>query len=229
VIGLWYLGVVTGLALAVRRHRPLLVLVAWAVGYGVGYTALGVPGYAWYALPIQLVLSLLFGLGLAGCAELVSERFPRRRVGLAVALLLIGLVVFRLALPTVGEVIDFESTERHRAYFRLAGWLDEHVEKTATIAYHEIGYLGYYTDNRIIDLVGLVTPEITPHVAGGDFAWGFWHFRPDVLVELEGSRFFDGIVRHPRFAERYRPVVELPGFSDRRLTVYRRIVSRPQR
>ena len=75
----------------------------------------------------------------------------------------------------------------------------------------------------------LITPEITPYVAIGDFSWGFWLFLPDYFVHLSESRFLAGIVGDPRFEGRYLPVTTLPGYSGLQLTVYRRAdVPRPE-
>lgn len=90
------------------------------------------------------------------------------------------------------------------------------------MAYHEIGYLGYYSDNRVVDLLGLIDPEIAPNVAALDFSSAFWSRRPDYFVHLAGSRFLAGIVRHPEFGLAYRPVAQLPGYDGQGLTVYRR-------
>ena len=83
--------------------------------------------------------------------------------------------------------------------------------------------LGYYTDLGIVDLVGLVTPEITPRVAMRDFTSGFWELRPEYLVALEQSKFILPIVDDPAFAQGYRRVAELEGFDGLGLTVFRRL------
>ena len=222
VFGLWYLLVVVGLVVVVLRHRPLLVLVAWMVAYVGGYSLLGVAGYPWYALPAYFVVSLLLGVGLGAAAETVVRLCHRFRWGAIASAVVVAAVVLWLAVPTVGAALTPRTSQRHLAYSELARWLRDHTEPAESVAYHEIGYLGYYTDNRIVDLVGLVTPDITPHVAIGDFAWGFWNSQPDYLVHLETSKFFAGIVGDPRFARSYRPVARVPGGHGLRLTVYRK-------
>ncbi len=219
---LGYVMALAGLVVAARSARPLLVLVGWTASYVAGYAVLGVPGYPWYRLPVFFVLSLLLGVGLGALAEAVARRHPRPLVGAAVAAALVAVVVARLAVPTVRDALASESSPRKQAYLRLAEWLRSNTDHEDSVAYHEIGYLGYYTDNRIVDLVGLVQPDITDHVAAGDFGWGFWQHRPDYFVHLEGSGFLAAVVGDPRFVSGYVPVARLAGYDGRALTVYRR-------
>ena len=190
LLGVWYLLAVIGLVAAARSHRPLLVPVVWMFAYVVGYSLLGVAGYPWYALPVYFVLSMLLGLGLASSARVVARGVRRGGWGEAAAAVVVASAVVWLAAPTARAARAPRTSERHAAYRDLARWLNDHTDPSAAVAYHEIGYLGYYTDNRIVDLVGLVSPDITPHVAVGDFASGFWDARPEYLVYPEGSRFF---------------------------------------
>jgi hypothetical protein len=220
---LWYAFVLTGFAVAGVSRRRLLVLPAWAIAYTVGYSLLGVPGYPWYALPVYFVGTLMAGIGAGTVAEFIAGRWPTRRgIGAVAAAAMILVVVVRLGQPTVQLALREEQPERHLAYMALAEWFRDHTDPGDGVAYHEIGYLAYYTDNRIVDLVGLVQPEVTPHVAGGDFSWGFWHFEPEYFVNLEGSQFLAAIRDDPRFRDSYRPVAGLPGFDDKWLTVYQK-------
>ncbi|MCB0181795.1 MAG: hypothetical protein KDI62_26440, partial [Anaerolineae bacterium] len=43
-----------------------------------------------------------------------------------------------------------------------ARWLDQTAEPQALIAAHDIGAIGYFTRRPLIDLAGLVTPEVIP-------------------------------------------------------------------
>ncbi|HQN94932.1 MAG TPA: hypothetical protein PLM61_01100 [Thermoanaerobaculales bacterium] len=214
--------VAVGLVVMVRRGSRLLLLVAWTAAYIAGYAALGVAGYPWYACPVYLALAVLLGVGLGSVAGGLAARVRPRAIGVALAGACLAAVLLPLGAPTAVAVVRRTPSQRHLAYYEMARWFRDHVPADASIAYHEVGYLGYYTDNRIVDLLGLVTPGLTEHVAAGDFAWGFWRERPDYLVYLEGSRFFEGILRDPRFAAGYRPVVTLAGYDGKSLTIFGR-------
>jgi len=221
LLNLFFVCAAGGLVRMAQSYPRLLVLPAWALAYGSGYALLGVPGYPWYRLPIEFVLLVLVALGLDGLACLCGSTHTRpwRRLvahvpGVVVIALLFGSTLAAIRTPPVRE--------KDRAYFELAAWFDEHGSPGERIAYMEIGYLGYYTDLGIVDLVGLVTPEITHRVAARDFTTGFWELEPEYLVSLEESRFILPIVNNPEFARRYERVAEFDGFEGLGLSVFRR-------
>jgi hypothetical protein len=43
-------------------------------------------------------------------------------------------------------------------------WIAEHTESDSSIAAHDIGALGFFGERAIIDLAGLVTPEVIPFI-----------------------------------------------------------------
>ncbi len=45
-----------------------------------------------------------------------------------------------------------------------ARWLNTHTEPEALIAAHDIGAIGYFTRRPLIDLAGLITPEVIPFI-----------------------------------------------------------------
>jgi len=43
---------------------------------------------------------------------------------------------------------------------KIAHWVKENVNSNSGLAINDIGAIGYFTDNKIIDMAGLVTPEL---------------------------------------------------------------------
>jgi hypothetical protein len=56
---------------------------------------------------------------------------------------------------------------RYTPYKQVADWLNENATREQSIASFEIGYVGYFTDLKVIDLAGLVTPILFPWVDDG--------------------------------------------------------------
>ncbi len=218
VIG--YVLVVAGLVVVVRRVRAMLFFPIWGVAYVAGYWWLGVPGYPWYRLPIDFVLAVLAGLGLEAVVRAVARRPGWLRWRDVTAAGLVVCVVVGTAAGTARTLARSEIADKDRSYRRLAGWLASNADPSARVAYMEVGYLGYYTDLGIVDLVGLVSPDMVAHVVDRDFARGFWVLQPEYLVHLEGSRFTGSIVENPIFPRAYAPVVTLEGIAGRSLTVF---------
>ena len=68
---------------------------------------------------------------------------------------------------------------------RIGLWLRENTPEHARVALEPIGYVGYYSQRRILDEVGLVSPEMVPlNREGAGWFWEMLHrFRPDYVVE----------------------------------------------
>jgi len=70
---------------------------------------------------------------------------------LALIFLLLGLNAYQQDVATVnGEMVD------------VAMWLNENTPADANIAAHDIGAIGYFAKRQLIDLAGLISPEVIP-------------------------------------------------------------------
>jgi len=224
ILNVWWFLVIVGTVTVITQKRKWLVLLVWMAAYISGYTLLGVSAYWWYQLPIVFVLRIIFALGIVKCIEFsMSRQEFHHVVKMGISMLILTLTLFQLSRQTISTILNYGGDPRAESYLRLSKWFREHTQPHESIAFIEIGYLGYYTDNRIIDLAGLVIPDIVPHVADGDFSWGFWHYKPDYYVYLPD---FDwalaSINADSRFERCYQPVVTLAGPRGTDFIIYER-------
>lgn len=217
---LGYGSVAGGLAAMGKRYRKMLVFPAWGVAYSVGYSVLGVPGYTWYRLPVFFVLSLAAGLGLEAGVRLALGRRSAGGIRAVFVWSTAAVVIVAAAWPTANAIRRPPEDRRGPAYMEIARWLNDSAAPGRSVAFFEVGALGYYTDLAVVDLVGLVSPSVIPHVLNRDFAGGFWDMEPDYLIGLEGSEFIRPIVTNPLFPGRYSRVQDFEGPGGRTLTVY---------
>lgn len=56
---------------------------------------------------------------------------------------------------------------------RVAKWVNENVPRGSSVAAHDIGALGYFADVRLIDLAGLVSPDVIPLMGDEARLWVF--------------------------------------------------------
>ncbi len=217
---LGYVLVAGGLVVMGTQRRRMLVFPAWGVAFAVGYSLLGVPGYTWYRLPVVFVLCVTAGLGLHAFIRLAlgAGGVGGIRAGLVWALAS-GLII-SAGWQTAGAIKKPPEDRRGPAYLTVSRWLNENAGPEQSVAFFEVGARGYYTDLAVVDLVGLVTPSMIPHVLNRDFATGFWEVRPDYLIGLEGSEFIRPIVENPLFHGSYSEAVVFEGPEDRSLTIY---------
>jgi hypothetical protein len=47
---------------------------------------------------------------------------------------------------------------------RAAVWIKDNLPADAVIAAHDVGALGYYSDRKIVDMIGLITPGAIPYI-----------------------------------------------------------------
>lgn len=74
---------------------------------------------------------------------------------------------------------------RYEAYTQICNWLTQNARQEKSIAALEIGYIGYYTDMKMIDLHGLITPRLLPWVGSGSevtLIQSLQLFTPDYVI-----------------------------------------------
>jgi tetratricopeptide (TPR) repeat protein len=224
-LNLWWLLVIVGVGFAVTKKRKWIVFAIWIGMYISGYTVLGVPPYDWYQLPIVFVLNIFAALGLIKSIETLSRSSRNRSLqllGRLTAVCLVFFVIFTLGRPTVNAVLDPPHDPRIERYPEICNWISENTQSSESIAYTEIGYLGYYTDNRIVDLLGLITPGTASHIAEGDVAWAFWQDMPDYYLYLPSFSLLANIPADQKFILLYHPIATLPGPKKRDFVIYKR-------
>jgi hypothetical protein len=111
------------------------------------------------------VMPMLFLHGLLGYLDFrETAGHPRRRWALAwawqsaVVILSAGFLV--LGARAYGRDVALIESEM----VNTAVWVAENVPPQAVIAAHDIGALGYFDRHALIDLAGLVSPEVVPFI-----------------------------------------------------------------
>jgi hypothetical protein len=158
-------GFIYALYAAIRR-RAWAVLAAglWVLGY-LGLYAWRLPvayQHGRYVIPAMPVFFLLGLLGMAELAELNSAAAWRRiasRAWVMTAGTVLGLFWLIGARAYAADVAIIESE-----MVQTAHWVAENTEAEALVAAHDIGALGYFADRELLDLAGLVSPEVIPFI-----------------------------------------------------------------
>jgi len=158
-------GFLYSLYVSIRRKSWGLVSVwLWVVGF-VGLFAIRLPvtyQHGRYVIPVMPVFLLL---GYAGVAELVrTDSFRRwqRIISLVWVLLIpaIDVVFWFMGAQAYSKDVAFINSEM----VVMAQWIEDNTEGDEIIAAHDIGALGYFTHRPILDLAGLVSPEVIPFI-----------------------------------------------------------------
>ncbi len=141
------------------RTLPLL----WAGGHILAY-ALRLPvtyqhgRYLWAAIPVWTLLGLGGWAGILGAMQ--RRRPPGRIMARTLAAVFAALLLFFLLLGAVSYAEDVAFVQHEMVDVAL--WLRDHTPPEALVAAHDIGALGYFAGRPLLDLAGLVTPEVIP-------------------------------------------------------------------
>jgi hypothetical protein len=106
-----------------------------------------------------------------------------------------------------------------RMHLSLGGWLREHSRPDATVALNDIGGIAWASGRRVIDLEGLVTPEILPYKRPGARLRFLEQTRPDYLV-IFPEWYPDLVARSDLFREVHRVTVPRRSAAHDTMIVY---------
>ncbi len=214
--------------LAARGGRPGRLLALFGVAIAVAYPLLGVPFFSWYVLPclIAAVYGLAFFAG-AVCEALAARVAPLRNGRTAITVCIFALLAFTTVRTSWWFFREAAPTPKVQSYRRGAEWIKAHSAPDASIAYVEIGVIGYYSERPILDLMGLVTPWARPHVLENDLL-GALRAKPTEFVLFHPRGRMAPIVGSRWFRRRYREVRWSPAENqeEEALRIYRRRLGR---
>jgi len=194
---------------------PRLVPLAWAITHLATY-ALRLPvtyQHGRYEIP---VIPVFIVLGAGGMARLLrlNDAGMRVRVFSRVAILSIGITL--LAFVAVGArayATDVSIIEGEMVH--VARWLDANAAPGDLTAAHDIGAIGYFSRQPLLDLAGLVSPEVIPFIRD--------QARLDALMRQRGAAFLVTFPSwYPRLTGHLSPVFAGSAVqAPEHLTVYR--------
>ncbi len=157
------LALVPALVAVWRRHGAALGLPALALVIHPAAMALLAPyrgpgfqegRYSTHLLPLAFVV----------LAAALGPRWSPRRTAGAAAWLALALVGLLPAAERYGwGVQNINAMQVH-----LGRWVDRHLPARARLAVNDVGAIAYVSRREVIDLMGLVTPEIIPYRRRGE-------------------------------------------------------------
>lgn len=148
---------------AVRaRNLAMLAALAWSYSYMVMYV-MRLPPYQHgrYLIPAVPVLLVAGFLGLLWFRE--AQRGEWRRMltwAWSAGLVLMQLGFLLLGARAYAQDVTLIETEM----VTTAAWVARNLPPEAIVAAHDVGALGYIDDHPLIDLAGLVSPEVIPFI-----------------------------------------------------------------
>ena len=229
--GWWLLlgaGAVGSVPVWHRAGLPGRLLVLFAAAVAVAYSILEVGLFSWYLLPVEAALVYGFAYAAGGAGRWLAGRLParaavaRRAAALAAALAICLPALLPLARESRRWAERFAGFGRLNAYRDAGEWIRASTPEESSVAYLEIGVLGYHSRRPLLDLLGLVSPESLPYVASRDLL-GALRARPTELVVSRPRSRMGPVVSSPWFQARYEEAARFhPPRGRDWVAVYRR-------
>jgi arabinofuranosyltransferase len=213
------------------RWSAVRAVLLWAVLHALAYTGLRILWpHHWYYHPITLAFAVGTAVGGVVIARAVAARTSASaRAGRAAAVLVLGAIALSdgLGVLSLRERIptEFFLGGRDALYRDAAAWMCAHTAPDERIALAEPGTLAYHCDRPVVDMMGLVTPEIGVAMKERrklvDTSWVIEHYAPEMFLLIPPTS--DGIAPVLPGAPEYAlaAAFERDGV-DRRVLIYRR-------
>ncbi|MEA3376851.1 MAG: hypothetical protein U9R72_11725 [Chloroflexota bacterium] len=161
---------ILGVGVLLGRAR---LLSAWTVGLPLAYAFLHAILYQHgrYLIPLIPCNATAGLVGLLEAGKLARRRGWRwpgseRLLTALVALLVVGGTAWRL--PTMARQFAWNVENINEMHVAIGRWVTENTPPDALLALNDIGAIAYVSRREVIDLAGLVTPEVTPMLRGPD-------------------------------------------------------------
>ncbi|HXU47300.1 MAG TPA: hypothetical protein VN783_17365 [Thermoanaerobaculia bacterium] len=207
-----------GLLGLVRIFRRSGVAGRLLAGYGLAnalvYPALGVPFSIWYVFPFASAVffgAAAFGFGVW---DWIREARATEKTGPILA----GILALALLLTSLADSAAFDlrwwrgfaDLPRQAAYREAALWIRGHSAPRESIAFGEIGVIGYWSDRQVEDLMGLVTPRSLPFVARRDPVGAFLAHPTEIVLFHSTRRSTRAMVERKWFRRAYAEAARFP-------------------
>jgi hypothetical protein len=199
------------------RNASMLAAIVWSASYLLLYD-LRLPAYqhARYLMP---AMPVLFLLGIRGCLRIwESNRFGRHqwsvRFSWQVALVLLSVGFVVVGAGAYGQDVALIESEM----VNVANWVALNVPPGDVVAAHDIGALGYFDTHPLVDLAGLVSPEVIPFLRD--------EARLSAFLKDRGARYLIAFPDvYPSWVKASRPVFSsggrfAPAMGEQNMTVY---------
>ena len=153
------------------RRAPLLSL--WSIGLPLVYAFLHAALYQHgrYLIPLIPCNAVIGVVGLLAMYRWALRKgwrlggSPARFAVLVNAMVIIG-TAWRL--PTMARLTAWNVDNINRMHVALGHWVKEHTPPNALLALNDIGAITYVSQRPVVDLAGLVTPEVVPLLRAPD-------------------------------------------------------------
>jgi hypothetical protein len=149
----------------------LIIFFYFGILFFIYAFILNTPPYQWYYTPFAIPLSILFTYFLSDIINKKSINY--------FTITCLFMIATILPLKTISQGFN----PKYSNYTEAIEWLNKNVSNNTILGVDEIGIMGYYyKKGKIVDALGLVNPEVVPHLNQKDFGWYISKYQPDFII-----------------------------------------------
>lgn len=144
------------------KKRRALPALAWLVGDFLLYAVLFTRANRHYFVPMLPPIALMAGGGMVAIIEQAARRRwrPAWAAGLIALFLLAGTVDWAREYAWNVKNINDQQVA-------IGKWAAHNLPPDAVLAINDVGAIKYFSQRRIIDVTGLLTPDLIPYIQAG--------------------------------------------------------------
>lgn len=157
-----------------RQSMLVWLPLLWAVGV-IGLYAARLPAYYHHGRYVIPALPAFIVLGTVGTLELLRagrRTMTGRVLSRALAVSTVLAYVYFALVAGRGVYVE-DVTIINQEMVTAAHWIADHIPPDQLLAIHDIGAVGYFASRPIIDLAGLVSPEVIPFINDEESLWSW--------------------------------------------------------
>jgi arabinofuranosyltransferase len=167
-------GVIKLLSDSVRfkyNHNLAAVIFIFALIFIYWYKLPYAHRFGRYLMPVLPFYILLAVYGGRVFFKWLAEYISEKNIVNALNVILLIVTILYFASEYNKNMMTYSDQSRH-IYIRqveAAKWLKENTPEGSVIATHDVGAIAYYSDRKVVDVVGLINPEFIPKLNTKEF------------------------------------------------------------
>ncbi len=224
VIGILLLpAVIAGARWLWRKQDYGRLELIWLAGMVLFYTLGPSKLFFWYIAPIYPLFLLFAIAAIVYAFDRVKWLHARTRTGVWILSAMIVVILVAACLKPYRSLLNTQQTQE-AVHKSIGLYLAGAAGRDDVVAAEDIGYMGYYSQLRIIDRDGLISPQVVPFNRTGDYGQVIRQFSPNWVVVCRTSP-LSKFVDEDWFTTAYAQVAKYSR-EETDYRVYHRIVPR---
>jgi hypothetical protein len=169
-----------------KQNRVVIAMALWLLGIILLY-AERLPVNYQHGRYMMPAMGIYFTVGIWGMAEMISRMIENRSNWVLKRVWIITLALTAtIFLWLGGRAYQTDVAIIETEMVQTARWIEAHTPSNSLVAAHDIGAMGYFAHRPILDLAGLVNPEVIPIIRNEQY-----------LKEYMDSKSVDYVVSFP--------------------------------